>query len=67
VLALEPGYVWARAEAGRTKFEFGRAEDAISALEAAIRLAPSEARLPNWYYWVGTAAVHAGESEIALQ
>lgn len=65
-LTLEPGYAWARAEAGRTKIELGRAEDAIDDLEAAIRLAPSEPRLPNWYYWIGMAAVHAGKSDFAL-
>lgn len=65
-LALEPGYAWARAEAGRTKIELGRADEAITDLEIAIRAAPAEPRLFNWYYWAGMAAVHAGQNELAL-
>lgn len=65
-LALNPNYAWARAEAGRTKIDIGRADEAIHDIETAIRLAPGEPRLFNWYYWLGMAAVHAGKSDAAL-
>ncbi len=64
-LALNPNYAWAWAEAGRTKIDVGRADEAMQDIEAAIRLAPSEPRLYNWYYWLGMAAVHAGRSDTA--
>lgn len=64
-LALDPNYAWAWAEAGRTKIDIGRADEAMQDIESAIRLAPSEPRLYNWYYWLGMAAVHAGRSDSA--
>lgn len=66
-LALDSTSAWARAEAGRTKIDLGRAEEAINDIAAAIRLAPGEPRLFNWYYWAGMAAVHAGNSDVALR
>jgi tetratricopeptide (TPR) repeat protein len=65
-LALDPHYAWAHAEAGRTKIELGRSDEAIKDMEIAIRLAPTEPRLFNWYYWLGMAAVHAGKSDVAI-
>jgi DNA-binding winged helix-turn-helix (wHTH) protein len=65
-LALAPNDAWARAESARAKIDVGRALEAIRDIETAIRLAPSEPRLFNWYYWLGMAAVHAGRSDIAV-
>lgn len=65
-LVLNPDYAWARAEAGRTKIDVGRADEAIQDIETAILLAPGEPRLFNWYYWLGMAAVHAGQSDTAM-
>jgi tetratricopeptide (TPR) repeat protein len=65
-LTLDSNYAWAWAETGRTKIDIGRADEAMQDIERAIRLAPSEPRLHNWYYWLGMAAVHAGQSDIAV-
>jgi DNA-binding winged helix-turn-helix (wHTH) protein/tetratricopeptide (TPR) repeat protein len=65
-LALTPNDAWAHAEAARAKIDVGRAAEAVGDIQTAIRLASSEPRLFNWYYWLGMAAVHAGKSDIAV-
>jgi DNA-binding winged helix-turn-helix (wHTH) protein len=65
-LALDPTYVWARAELGRAKIDAGRSEEAIQDIETALRLSPGEPRKHVWHFWAGLAALHAGKDEAAM-
>ena len=66
-LVLDPNDAWAHADMGRSKIDIGRADEALGHIETAIRLSPNEPRLFNWYYWAGMAAVHAADSDRALE
>jgi adenylate cyclase len=54
-LALNRNSVTALASIGRCKTYIGPIEEAIPALEQAIRLSPRDPQIGNWYYRIGEA------------
>jgi adenylate cyclase len=54
-LALNRNWVSALASIGRCKIYIGPIEEAIPALEQAIRLSPRDPLIGNWYYRIGEA------------
>lgn len=64
--ALNPRSAWTRAEIGRSKIDLGRAEEALTDIEAAIRMRPGERDIHVWYYWAGLAAAHAGKHQAVI-
>jgi DNA-binding winged helix-turn-helix (wHTH) protein/Tfp pilus assembly protein PilF len=65
-LALNPNHAFAHAERGRILIDLGRVEETVAQIEKAISLDPTERDIAIWYFWAGTAALHAGKSEEAL-
>jgi DNA-binding winged helix-turn-helix (wHTH) protein/tetratricopeptide (TPR) repeat protein len=66
-LSLNPNYVAAHAELGRSKIDAGRAHEAIGHIEEAIRLSPPEPNIHLLYFWAGLAALHIADDQSAVQ
>jgi TolB-like protein len=66
-LDLNSDYAEAQAELGRIKIEVGLAREAITHIERAIALSPTDsAALAGWCLWAGEAAVHLGDYKPAV-
>jgi DNA-binding winged helix-turn-helix (wHTH) protein/TolB-like protein len=66
-LDLNSDYAEAHAELGRIKLEVGLAREAITHIEKAVALSPTDsAALSGWCLWAGQAAVHLGDYKAAV-
>ena len=60
VAALNPNFAPAHAQLGVTALESGRPEEAIEAIERAIRLSPRDPDHSLWLSFIGMAELHRG-------
>ena len=65
-LSLNPNYVLALAELGRTKIDAGRASEGLKDIEETIRRNPTDPSINIRYFWAGMAAVHLGDDRAAV-
>lgn len=64
--ALNPNYVLAHAELGRTKLDMGRMHETITHIERALELSPTDHVASAWYHWAGMAAAQLGDFKASL-
>jgi DNA-binding winged helix-turn-helix (wHTH) protein/tetratricopeptide (TPR) repeat protein len=65
--SLNPNYVLAHAELGRTKLDMGRQHETIAHIERALELSPRDHVASFWYYWAGMAAAQLGDYKTSLE
>jgi TolB-like protein/DNA-binding winged helix-turn-helix (wHTH) protein/Tfp pilus assembly protein PilF len=66
VAALNPNFPPAHAQLGVTAIESGRPEEAIEAIERAIRLSPRDPDHSLWLSFIGMAELHRGRLQEAV-
>lgn len=67
VCDLNPNYVHAYGELGRTKIEIGRSSESIAHIERAFLLSPKDPVASFWAFWAGMAAAHAGDFSASIK
>lgn len=63
---LNPNYLLAHAELGRTKLDLGRPQETIAHVHRALELGPTDPVRSFWYYWAGMAAAQDNDFEGSL-
>jgi DNA-binding winged helix-turn-helix (wHTH) protein/tetratricopeptide (TPR) repeat protein len=66
-LVHNPNFLPARAELGRTLIDLGLPTQALTEIEAAIEMGPTDISRHVWCFWAGLAALHAADPERALE
>ncbi|HET6160983.1 MAG TPA: tetratricopeptide repeat protein [Dongiaceae bacterium] len=66
-ISLNPSLAPAYASLGNAKIRAGRAEEAFSPLETAIRLSPRDPLLNIWYFNICHAYTHLGQDDEAIE
>jgi len=66
VAALNPNFAPAHAQLGVTAIESGRPEEAVEAIERAIRISPRDPDHSLWLSFIGIAELHRGRLQEAV-
>ena len=66
-LSINPNDSFALAELGRTEIDAGRSREAMSHLDVAIALSPTDPHIYLRYFWAGLAAVRMSEDLTAVK
>jgi TolB-like protein/DNA-binding winged helix-turn-helix (wHTH) protein/cytochrome c-type biogenesis protein CcmH/NrfG len=66
VAALNPNFAPAHAQLGVTAIESGRPEEAVEAIERAIRISPRDPDHSLWLSFIGMAELHRGRLQEAV-
>lgn len=63
---LNPNYAFVHGELGRVKFDMGRPVEAITHIERALSLSPTDPVASIWFLWAGMAAAEMGDFKVSL-